>query len=220
MDAFKEFLSVLGALIGLISTWLSYRTLTRQHQQSAAARLTPTRIQDPSVRARPWSLRRLRWIMILPILVNLIIAFLHGRDIRLSVVPNLAIALLGILFLFGMRTEPPSRTFRKASLTLAAPPDRVLQASLDIIIRMGARVALYDQDERLLQARKGMSWRTFGQVILIRVVPVRETLSEVTIEVDALLPSTVSDMGANTAFTRSFQAQLLRVDDLTRQVGA
>lgn len=206
----KEALSLATAALGLLSAWLGYRALL-QKQKGKTPTSFPLRtlsIRNPNVRIRPWKMARIRWLFIAPVALNALTAIVLFHDLFFALA-NLVAAALITLFVLLLRTDPPSRTLKRAEYLLDASPVRALEFSMTALTTIGASIGHYDSAQGLIEARMPMTWRTFGQIVTVTAHALDEHTTRLRIESDAVQPSVLVDWGENARTIRRYQEQLL-----------
>ena len=142
---------------------------------------------------QPKVLAPMLWTGSLALGIGAVIA-IAGAD--LTGVLWLAIAALYAWMAWGTRRER-SKTFKSVSFSLRAPTDDVMRRGHDVLKRMGLRILSYDVEAGLIEARRGLNVRTFGERVTVAVSEMGEGLTGVVVESDAEVKSTAFDYGAN-----------------------
>ena len=95
---------------------------------------------------------------------------------------------------------------------LELSPEEVVERSLKALQNMDTNIGSYDVEAGLIEARTAMNWRTFGDVMLVRVSAVDANQTTLIIESDSPLPSVLYDFGSNARNIKRFEQELFRDD--------
>ena len=210
-DLVKDLLGVLGAAIALASAWMGYRTVKKAAiAKSIQSRQAILKVEDPGVRQQPWDMRRLKWLGALGALPALILGVVAWVQFDAGfAIPYMAIGIGMLVLIAFLRSEPPSRTRKSIRLELLLPIAKAMDASLKAVTSLGAEVARYDATAGILVAKKGISWRSFGEIITVKAVPIDPMRCEISIESDVLQVTVLVDWGANRRNVRQIQSALV-----------
>jgi hypothetical protein len=154
-------------------------------------------------------MRRVRWLFLLPVAANTVVAIAFLGTAGYLIAVNIAAAIVIAIFLLLIRVDPPSRTVKSAEYVLEANPRDVLARSFAVLTSCGARIGRYDEGEGLIQASTSLTWRSFGEVLTVRVWEAPGGKTRLRFESDAVQPSVILDWGANARNVDRFQAGLL-----------
>jgi hypothetical protein len=219
MDALKQLISIASALIGLASVVIGYKALVKKHAGASPPSLRALRVVNPAVRIRPWNMRRVRWLFLLPAAVNIVIALVLFRTSG-AVVLNIVVGAFLLAVLMLARVEPPSRTIKRSEYVLEGTPKGALEDSLSALAGLGAKVGYFDADEGVIEASTSVNWRSFGEILTVRVSQIAEGRIRMEVQSDVFQPSVLFDFGANARNLRRFQAGLLQSSSLPTDGGA
>jgi hypothetical protein len=194
----KDSIGVVSAAIALATAWIGYRAAKKTAIANRDAKFKVLKIEDSGVRQKPWSMRRLRWVGVLGALPALVLG-ITGFEMLGPALSVLNIAMgLGLIALIALlRTEPPSRTRKHTRLELQLSVEAAMEACFRAATDMGAQIAKYDATSGVLIAKTGLSWRSFGEIITVKVFHLDQKRCEVQIESDVVQVSVLFDWGAN-----------------------
>ena len=147
----------------------------------------------------------------MPALISGLLGALNQSDLKFVII-NLSMGLGLIVFIVFLRTEPPSRTRKSISVELLLPITEAMEICLQATTSLGAKVAKYNASEGILIAKTGMSWRSFGEIVTIKAVPINHDRCQIDIESDVLQTSVLFDCGANKRNIRHIQNVLICAD--------
>jgi hypothetical protein len=207
----RKYSNILNAVIALASAWFGYRTVKKAATaKSIQSRQAILKVEDPSVRQQPWNMRRSKWLGALGALPAIILGLVAWIEFDAGFAILYLAMGLGLLVLIAfLRSEPPSRTRKSVRLELLLPIAKAMDASLKAVTSLGAEVARYDATAGILVAKKGMSWRSFGEIITVKAVPLDLKRCEISIESDVLQITVLVDWGANRRNVRQIQSALV-----------
>ena len=155
----------------------------------------------------------MRWYLFGPVIaLNIVV----GAGFVLKFDPYLGIfqlCLAGVLVVISMtmRVEPPSRTRKAAEYELDLTMGEAAQKAFDALRSIGAEVGQFSVDKGELEARTKFSWRSFGEIVRVKIFPISEDRTKICIESDTVQPNVLTDWGANKRNLRRFQNVLFGI---------
>ena len=76
MDNLGKLVSLLTAIVGLVSALVGYKVLIAKQKAAHSSPTYVVRFKNPAVRTRPWNLKLLRWLNLFPASINLLVVLL------------------------------------------------------------------------------------------------------------------------------------------------
>ena len=212
-ELIKDSIGVVSAAIALATAWITYRAAKKKAITNREATSKVLKIDDSDVRQMPWNIRRYKWLGVLGALPALSLGLTNFESLGPTLATlNIAMGLGLIALIAFLRTEPPSRTRRSTRLELQLPSKTAMEACLRAASDMGAQIAKYDATSGVLIAKTGLSWRSFGEIITVKALPLDPSGCEVQIESDVVQVWVLVDWGANRRNLRHFQSALFGVE--------
>jgi hypothetical protein len=206
--SFKDLIVGGTALAGFGAALLGYQKVCKEAAHQALALSRVVIVDDKDVRRKPWNVAVIRWVGI----AAAVAACSYGA-FNLSDPSGVVLVGEGAMFalLFGtMRTKPPSRVRKCAQVVVSMPASEAARLSLAAAQSLGARIGQFDADAGVLVASTGVTWRSFGEIIAVRVTARDPATSEISLESDAVEPSAFIDWGANARNIQRMKAALSR----------
>lgn len=88
--------------------------------------------------------------------------------------------------------------------------DRPRDEALELVVRalVDIRCSRFGREDYVVTARTGFSWRSFGEVVSVRLTPRGEGRTRVEASSSSSLSTVIFDWGANASNLRRFEAAL------------
>jgi hypothetical protein len=163
----KDLVGFATALLALATAWLGYQKLRKESVKLSASAVPVVLIDDNAVRQTPWNMKAIR-LGVLGLAPPL--GIFGALNLEESWGGMLAGEMLVIAVVFTfIRTRPPSRTRKTARIVVKMSPMDAAKLSLAVVDGLGAKVGRFDASEGFLVASTGITWRSFGEVIVVRI---------------------------------------------------
>ncbi|MDD5452316.1 MAG: hypothetical protein PHT49_10520 [Desulfovibrionales bacterium] len=203
-------ISVITAMIGLASTWVAYKMTVAKWDKNFADASDLVRLDNPNISISRWSKSTVWWLWgpaILLHVFNGIISLKLEIDV-LPVVSFIAVAI-GLFFVLPMYFQDPDASTKKAEFELLATKDDVIRKVIKALSMSGVRIGSVSVDDGLVQGKRGLTWRSWGEIIKINIEEVNGGKSRILIQSSPVEPGRLIDMGASRRNISDFQKNLI-----------
>jgi len=218
-DLLTKVTSLLTGFVGLLTAIVAFRkTRTIEHTQTSTTSRLKLRSFD-GIQIKRWSPL---WLKVPLVLCAVISSLMMVTGLVLFVLtpsfssgfPALVFGAFTAVYIFLLKRlwgkeEPVSIISREATLNLQGTYDVVVEECVTALRKMRSQITAISKDGTI-QAKTGLSWRSWGETIVIRITEIGENEYAVIVQSRPTYPTVVLDHGKNASNINRFVRELLR----------
>ncbi len=208
----NNYFSALTALIGLGTAWVGYKVTVAKKDSQLAESIEVTRMENPNVSISQWGKSVLWWIWGPLIFMHLILAVV---SVVLGLVGNAAMSIFfimcGLFMLIPMYFRKPDALCRSARFEVSENKGAVLKKAVKALNSSRMKIGSLSAEDGVIVAKRGVSWRSFGEVISVKIEDLETNKSIVVLESCPIEPGRLIDGGASRRNISEFQKHFLNI---------
>jgi hypothetical protein len=215
-DLWNKVLTLLVGVVTLITAVITLRKSRAEKAQVAQDSPLKLRTFRASEASPIWS-RLLNVFIVKVVILSFVMLIAAGVALYIerSLQAALSFAFFGAcayanIYIFLMRRRGRISTItREATLNVQGNYDQVLENCIAALRKMKVRLTAIDSKDGTVEGKTRLNWRSFGEIILIRITEAGPGEYAVHVKSRCLWEGTVADWGKNAANVNRFCDELI-----------